>query len=219
MTESTPAAPGDAAIAIVRDGYDRMADRYADWAAAIRDDARERTTSRLLALLPPAADVLDLGCGNGLPTARLLAGLGHRVTAIDVSAEQVARCRANVPEAAAARAEMTEAAFAAGSFDAVVSFYAITHVPRERHEALFTRIPGWLRPGGLFAASLGAGETDGVEADWLGVPMAFSHFDADANRALLREAGFALLHDEVAATVEDGAPVSFLWVIGRAPSA
>lgn len=218
-SEDLPLVHEDALIDIVRDGYDRIAERYAAWAAAIRDDARERTTARLLALLPPTAAVLDLGCGNGLPTTRLLADRGHRVTAIDVSAAQVARCRANVPEATVMQAEMTAAAFAAGSFDAAVSFYAITHVPRARHAALFRQIAGWLRPDGIFAACLGAGAADGVDADWLGVPMAFSHFAADANLALLRAAGFAIPHVEVAETIEDGAAASFLWVVATAPSA
>lgn len=222
--EADRAATGDACrddddsrIGLVRAGYDRIADRYADWAATIRDEARERTTLRLLGLLPPAAAVLDLGCGNGLPTARLLADRGHRVTGVDLSGEQVTRCRANVPEATVLRTEMTALAFPPGSFDAVVSFYAITHVPRTRHAALFGRIASWLRPGGLFAASLGAGESDDIESEWLGVPMPFSHFAADANLALLREAGFDILHAEVAETIEDSVGVSFLWVVSRAP--
>jgi SAM-dependent methyltransferase len=212
-----PAAPDrdDVRIALVRNGYDRMADRYAAWAATVRDAARERTTARLLALLPPAAAVLDLGCGNGLPTAHRLIDAGHRVTAVDHSAAQVARCRANVPEATAMQAEMTAVSFPAGSFAAVVSFSAITHVPRARHADLFRRVAGWLRPGGLFAACLGAGESDDVEPDWLGVPMPFSHFGADANLALLREAGFSILQAEVAETIEDEAAVAFLWVIAR----
>lgn len=179
----------DAAIAPVREGYDCIADRDAVWAAAIRGDAREQTTARLLAALPSAADVIDLGCGNGPPTARLLVDRGHRVTAIDVSAEQIARCRASVPEAQAAQADMTAAAFPAGSFHAVLSLYANTHVSRARHASLFHRFVGRLRPGGFLAACLGTGEANEIEADWLGVPMAFSHFAADANLAPLREAG------------------------------
>jgi SAM-dependent methyltransferase len=209
-----PAAPeDDPTIALVRAGYDRIADRYAAWAPTVRDPARERFTDALLDRLPPRANVLDLGCGNGLPTAALLAAHGHLVTAIDVSGEQVARCRVNVPAATAIRAEMTGLDLPPAAFDAVVSFYAITHVPRARHAALFRSIAGWLAPGGLFAACLGAGAADGIDPDWLGVPMAFSHFDAAANLALLRDAGFAVLRHAVAETQEDGGAFPFLWVL------
>ncbi len=47
------------------------------------------------------------------------------------------------------------------SFDAVVALYSMAHLPRERHAALLARIAGWLRPGGLFLASLGAGDRAG----------------------------------------------------------
>jgi hypothetical protein len=48
----------------------------------------------------------------------------------------------------------------------------------------------WLRPGGLLMATMGASDSpDIVEPDWLGVPMFFSHFDADTNREMVRRAG------------------------------
>ena len=51
-------------------------------------------------------------------------------------------------------------------------------------------IRGWLRPGGLFLASMGADDEPGdVEADWLGVDMYFSHFGAKANRRLVEQPG------------------------------
>ena len=41
-----------------------------------------------------------------------------------------------------------ETEFPAGSFDAIVSFYAIFHIPRQEHLNLFRRFAQWLRPGG-----------------------------------------------------------------------
>ena len=46
--------------------------------------------------------------------------------------------------------------------------------------------------------------------------MFFSSFDAAANRRLLEQAGFELLHDELVTMREGGgAEATFQWVLGR----
>ena len=94
----------------------------------------------------------------------------------------------------------------------------MTHVPRERHAELFEHIHSWLRPGGLFVASLGAADEPGdTEEDWLGVPMFFSHYDADTSRRLVKEAGFELASDEIVCQLEHGQECRFLWIVARKP--
>nr|BFE98446.1 hypothetical protein GCM10020241_01220 [Streptoalloteichus tenebrarius] len=77
------------------------------------------------------------------------------------------------------------------------------------------RIAEWLRPEGLFLASLGCRGSDSVEADWLGVPMYFSSHDASTNRELLQNAGFTLLVDELVTMHEPEGPATFHWVMAR----
>jgi hypothetical protein len=93
--------------------------------------------------------------------------------------------------------------------------YSLMHVPRADHSALLAKIHGWLKPGGLFLASLShVGGPDRIE-EWLGVEMFFSGFDAETNRRLVADAGFDLLVDELV-TMRDGkAATAFLWVLGR----
>src|SRR5690606_9829196 len=105
--------------------------------------------------------------------------------------------------------------FPVASLSGVTAFYALSHVPREEHAALFARIHGWLRPGGLFLATLGARDNPDWIGDWLGTRMFFSRFDADTNRRLLREAGFELLVDDVLETEEPEGTVPFLWVLAQ----
>jgi hypothetical protein len=90
---------------------------------------------------------------------------------------------------------MTTLDLPSASFDAVTAFYSIAHVSRGQHGPLFRRIATWLRPGGLFLASLGCGGNDGTVEDWLGTPMFFSTHDT-TNRSLLAEAGLTILVDE-----------------------
>ena len=152
--------------------------RYADWAAD------------LAALLPTAATVLDLGCGNGLPGARLLAERGWRVLGVDFSAVQVRRAAGLVPAARFARSDMTELAIRPASLDAIVSLYALIHVPLADQRVLLPRLRRWLRPGGYLLAIVGAERWTGVD-DYLGAPMFWDHEGAETYLAWLAEAGLA----------------------------
>jgi SAM-dependent methyltransferase len=108
---------------------------------------------------------------------------------------------------------MTEVAFAPGAFDAVVAFWTLIHVPRVAHPSLLGRIHAWLKPGGLFAGTLGRGDNPAdLVPDFYGASMYWSHFDAEKNRTLLREAGFDVLEAD---EIEDEGETP-LWVIATA---
>ena len=89
-------------------------------------------------------------------------------------------------------------AFEPETFDAVVAFHSIIHVPRTAHPALLGRIHRWLRPEGAFLATMTITDYEGRDEDWegWGAPMVWSHYDADTNVAMLREAGFGIRYAE-----------------------
>lgn len=200
---------------IVEQGYDRIAERHAEWAGRTRVEERERYARLLFEVLPADARVLELGCGVGVPTTRRLAER-FRVTAVDLSARHVALARENVPGAEVVRADMASLELPPASFDAVAAFYSIIHVPREEHAELFRRIAGWLRPGGVMLAALGTRDVGaGYEADWLGAPMYWSSHEPRVELRNVEAAGLAVERAEVETAEEDGQPVSFLWVLAR----
>jgi SAM-dependent methyltransferase len=144
---------------------------------------------------------------------------GRSVTAVDISARQVELARSNVPSATILRADMTALEFPAASFDAVVAFYSLSHVPREEQAALLGRVHGWLRPGGILLATMGAHDAaDEVEEDWLGTPMYFSQFGVRKNRAMVRRAGFEIEEAVVNEEPEDRHTALFLWIVARRPA-
>ena len=143
---------------------------------------------------------------------------GRRVTGVDISARQIELARAAVPEARFIHADMTALDLPAASLDAVVAFYSLTHVPRGDLPGLLDAILRWLRPGGVFVATMGAQDSpDEIEDDWLGTPMFFSHYGAKKNRALIRRAGFEIEIAAVEEEPEDRHDALFLWVIARKP--
>jgi SAM-dependent methyltransferase len=193
-----------------------MADRYGHWAAGIEGDPRDRMIGRLVAQLPPRARVLDLGCGSGVPSTKVLAER-FDVVGVDFSTEQVERARANVPGATFIVGDLTEVDFPNGSFDAVTAFYSLNHVPREEHASLVASVARWLVPGGLFLAAFGLADEADWTGDWLGVPMYFSSHDPDTTRGILTRTGFELLVDEVVEIHEPDGQASFLWALARTP--
>jgi SAM-dependent methyltransferase len=206
---------GDHRKTVVAQGYDSLGQDYRAWASRIRDDPRERMLEEFSARMAAGTRVLELGCGNGLPSTKALARR-FVVTGVDISEAQVEAARHNVPEASFIQADMAQVGFPPGSFDGVTAFYAISHLPRDEHGRLFQRIARWLVPGGLFLATLGSTDSPDWIGEWLGRPMFFSAYDADTNRRLLADAGFELLIDEVIETVEPDGPVPFLWILAAA---
>ena len=204
----------DARTRLVGVGYDAMADTWESWSGAVGDDPRHAWLESLLAELPADAVVVELGCGNGTRETQELAARS-RLTGVDLSEEQLRRARDRVPEATFVQGDLTTIELEPGSVDAVVAFYVFNHVPRELLAGVFARIHGWLRPGGHFLASLGAGDVDAWTGDWLGVPMFFSSFLPATNTRLLRDAGFELLRDETVTITEPEGAVTFQWVLAR----
>ena len=175
---------------VVQEGYDRVADSYLK--ARPHDGEDIALLAEVLHDLPSPRRVLDAGCGSGIPVTRHLLEAGHDVAGLDFSSGQLFLARSNLAQCQLVQGDLTNLPFSNESFDAVVSFYAIIHVPREEHEALLREIHRVLRHDGRALLCLGWGDlpADRDPDSWLGVPMFWSHFDEKANLALLSKVGF-----------------------------
>ena len=202
---------------IVADGYDKIAEQHEEWASSVRVEERARYTAVLLETLPEGAEILELGCGSGVPTTRQLAEK-LAVTGVDISAKQVELAQKQVPTAKFIHSDMIKLDFPDGSFDAVAAFYSMIHVPRQEQAELLCKIRSWLRPGGYLVATMGAHSSEAYFTDdFLGKPMYWSNFDSETNRRLVREAGFRIISAEEETADEFGEPITFLWIVARKP--
>lgn len=200
---------------IVAHGYDVIAQNYLKLIENMGPRVREKYLTIVEQTLPDGSLVLELGCGAGAPmTQRLVRH--YRVIGLDISGEQLTLAVRNVPEADFVRADMTRLPFRETLFDAVIAFYSMTHVPRDEHVGLLKDIYRLLKPGGLLVATMGHGDCrDTVEADWLGAPMFFSHFDSETNVKLVEEADFNIFRSEDEWEQEYGTPACFRWIVAR----
>ena len=177
---------------LVRHAYNRCARDY----AGQRRTTPEAELNLITKHLMPGSKVLDVGCGAGIPVVRHLAGT-FSLTGIDISSNMIALANKNVPTAKFIIADVMETEFPAGSFDAIVSFYAIFHIPRQEHQDLFHRFAQWLRPGGLLLFTV-ARYDDGpgyTEDDFFGETMYWSNFGPSTYKKFLTETGFQIEHE------------------------
>lgn len=130
-----------------------IARRYA--AHAMSDPAGyERSMQRVIGLLEPGHEVLELGCGTG-GTALRLAPHTARLLATDFSPEMLAIARERwqaqpVPQLEFALADADGQAFETGRYDRVLAFNLL-HLTADLDQALGT-VRRTLRPGGLLIA-------------------------------------------------------------------
>lgn len=199
----------------VRAGYERAAEAYL--ADRPRESPDVAALDQLLGRLPPGARVLDAGCGAGMPILQRLSRT-YRAVGVDFSERQLLLAAGNAPGAAPVGMDLTRLGFAANSFDAVVSYYAIIHVPRDEHAGILSAFHRLLRPGGLAFLCLGAMDVDDdYDDDYYGARMYWSHFDAPTNLDLLRRAGFeiewwAIISDSLGGEAATG---GHLFVLAR----
>ncbi|HYE61872.1 MAG TPA: class I SAM-dependent methyltransferase [Phycisphaerales bacterium] len=163
VTPATTPATASAYFGQMVDAYDslirRAVPRY------------EEMIERLLEILPPVAvNVLELGCGTGSLTLKLLSRYrSANVTTVDAAPEmtRVTSERAGYdPRLVAVTARFEQLEFPAQSFDLIASSMSLHHVVDKA--ALYRSFAAWLKPGGelCFADQLAGATERANEAHW-----------------------------------------------------
>jgi 2-polyprenyl-3-methyl-5-hydroxy-6-metoxy-1,4-benzoquinol methylase len=105
----------------------------------------------LSALLPPAARVLDVGCGTG-QLALALAAQGYRLTAVDLIEGMLEAGRQANPDIEWVHAPFSDRLAPRATFDAVVALGYLEYQERTGKELV--RMGRLLKPGGLLLLSV-----------------------------------------------------------------
>ncbi|KAF8184535.1 S-adenosyl-L-methionine-dependent methyltransferase [Mycena galopus ATCC 62051] len=201
----------------VEHGYDMVADKYLAWSSPRPTTARMGYIADLVKKLPPGADVLELGCGAGVPATQVLIEHGLNVTGNDISAAQIALARVHVPKATLIHGDMLTLDFAPGSFHAVLGFYSIFHLPKGEQALMIEKIRGWLKPGGWLLCNFGIQDGNIIREGWFEpeVKMFSSGLGVEGTRDIFRTQvpGFKLVVDEIAIEMVGSHEEKFHWIM------
>ncbi len=195
----------------VREGYEN-----ADYEGLYRDGREIRSEEKdlfqdLFDYIGDSAQILDLGCGTGLPFDQYLIENGYDLIGIDIAEKHVEKARENIPEAEIIQGDFFEADVANSSLDAVVSFYAIFHIPREEHRKLFEQINNWLKPEGYILVTVASTEMEDLKESWNGAEIKWSSFEGSKTLEIIEKSGFEI----VRTYEEDWRDEDHLWVLAR----
>lgn len=181
--------------ALVASGYDNVAEKYLAWAGPRPTTTRTAFIKKLSGNLTPGAKILELGCGAGVPSTQDLVRRGFSVTGVDISSAQIALAKEHVLPLAGKDqnidflvGDMAGMEFDAGSFAAVLAFYALFHLPKEEQPAMLRKMVSWLKPGGYLLVNLHTEEGDVHRPEWIGgVPMFSSGLGIEGTRKILSD--------------------------------
>ncbi|ORX95340.1 S-adenosyl-L-methionine-dependent methyltransferase [Basidiobolus meristosporus CBS 931.73] len=223
-------------IALVKEGYDKIALDYLAWAEESNTADNTTNSPRLKYLeklyeLAPAQNttrLLELGCATGLPWTQKMLEKGYQITAVDLSERQIQLARENLKRWISANpaensvdlvsADMMKLAYSNYTFDAVVAFFSIIHVPRDMQLVLLENIYNWLKPGGYFICNLATMDVPVIyDPNWIGAPMYWSSWSCSKIREHLSSVGFVFVDDEVIVENEHGAEIEFWWFVVQKP--
>ncbi|WP_063991999.1 methyltransferase domain-containing protein [Streptomyces sp. Root66D1] len=173
--------------------FDVLGKTYEDTYAHLPE--QQQAIDWLLARLPAAAKVMDIGSGTGRPTADRLAAAGHDVSGYDVSTTMVELARAQVPTARFELADVRTLPDTPGSWDAITAFFPLLQMPRADLDATLARIADWLAPGGLFVFATVPFDAEDEEIQWMGQTIRATSYPAETYARLLRQAGLEIVHE------------------------
>src|SRR5215470_12419348 len=138
---------------------------------------------RFVGLLPPAAAVLDLGCGGGDPVASSMIARGLRLTGVDSSPTLISLCRSRMPDQQWVLADMRSVSLGR-RFDGVLAWDSFFHLKHDDQQAMFSIFAAHAVSGGIlmFNAGLARGEAVG---SYRGDPLYHASLDDSEYESLL----------------------------------
>ena len=175
---------------------DRIVDLYRrhaqTWAEARGAKLIEGTwLDRFVALLPEGAEILDLGCGPGVPIGRALVARGYALTGVDAAPEMITLFETNLPGQEAVVADMRSLRLHR-LFDGVLAWDSFFHLSPAAQRGMFRIFRAHAKPGAalMFTSGPALGEAIG---ELEGEPLYHASLGADAYRALLDQSGFEVV--------------------------
>ena len=186
--------------------YDQIADRWLDLSTY-----GFAQIERAVAFVKHKGAALDVGCGAGR-CLDLLARHGFATDGIDLSPAMIVLARDRYPEARLFNADMCRWELPR-SYDLIVAWDSVWHVPLDQQAAVLTKICRGLSSGGVLVFSTGGTDAPGEKRDsCMGPPMYHATLGVPKTLQVLAEAGCVCRHLEY-----DQYPEDHVYLIAQRP--
>lgn len=171
------------------DSYDKIA----DWFVECRRNSelgKAFLFFDFLELLEPATNILDVGCGGGIPIAKFLVKRGFCISGIDISAKMIEIAKKNFPQASFAKADIVSFS-TEEKFGGIVAHDSLFHLEYEQHGKVFAKLYDFLKPNGVLLFTHGGGKGE-IEGEMNGEKFFYSSLGPEKLRKVLEEIGFKI---------------------------
>jgi SAM-dependent methyltransferase len=147
--------------------------------------------NRFCGLLPPAATVLDVGCGTGEPIARYLIEQGCHVTGVDTALAMIAMCENYFPRLAWHVADMRTLSLER-TFNGVLAWDSFFHLKPDDQRRMFPVFRKHAAPRAALMFTSGPRHSEVIGA-YQSEPLYHASLDGAEYHALLDENGFKVV--------------------------
>lgn len=175
----------------------KVYDKIADWYSKNRSYSvgEKNYLDELMQFLPPEAEVLDLGCGNGKPIMEYLIQSGLKVTGVDASDKMLELARASFPLENFILEDMRKLQLGR-KFNAIIAWHSFFHLPAADQPDMFRVFADHLHDKGVLLITSGTenGEAWGCIG---GEDLFHASLDTSKYESLLLRNNFKVLKHQV----------------------
>ncbi|MBN2230098.1 MAG: class I SAM-dependent methyltransferase [Candidatus Thorarchaeota archaeon] len=177
----------------VEESYDRMGEMYHNY----RDNEKfNNQLEQFIELLPSSGQILDAGCGVGIPTSKFLVEKGFNVTGVDISKRMIELAKQKVPEGRFYQKNLLTMDFLDDTFDGIICVYTLWHILRSNHRTIIHNFHKMLKTNGILVLNTGIYESEGM-SQFFGEPMLWSTSDPRKTLEFVEEIGFSIVFEGI----------------------
>ena len=200
--------------------YDRVAAQYADefFPELERKPFDREVLDAFAESVRGKGEVCEIGCGPG-QISRYLQDRGATMRGIDLSREMVKCAERLNPDISFEQGNMLALSLPNESLAAIVSFYAIIHIERDKVTRALQEMNRVLQPGALLLLSFHAGEGELRRDEWYDKPVSIdvTLFRNDEMCGYLETSGFEVMKISEREPYEFEYPTRRVYVTARKP--
>ena len=147
----------------IQEPYDTVVDVY--FKKHFDEKGFDKYIDKFTSLLPSKAKVLDVGCGPGGETKKLL-NKGFDVLGIDISEKMLTKARQSVPNGAFKNIDLMALDFPNNYFEGIWSARTLIHVPTKHLEKTIADFKRVLKSNGIMCLIVLGGKGEGIEREY-----------------------------------------------------